>query len=59
MFVHVVGVVAGLGDLQGSRCETGVPDEGWSRVVGAVSIVVVNNGLSVVGWGLCGSGGSC
>lgn len=59
MFVRVMGIYAGLGDLQGSRSKTSVPLESSGRVVGAVGIVVVNTLLCVVGWGLCGGGDSC
>jgi len=39
----VVSIVARVGDLESSRSCSVVPSESWSRVVGAVSVVMVND----------------
>jgi hypothetical protein len=45
--LHVMSIVARLGDLQGSRSDGIIPLKSWSGVVGTVSIVVINNRLGV------------
>lgn len=57
--VHVVGIVARLGNLQGGRGNGVVPLESWGRVVGAVSIVMVDDALGVaIGAGVATAGSS-
>ena len=43
-----MGVVAGVGNLQGGGSKSIVPDKIWCRVVGAVGVVVLNDGGLIV-----------